>query len=325
MKKLCFPLASSICLCLAAVSCTFTKPFPDLGEGNILYVEGYIEAGDTASFTVKKMYPILPDSHPGNYKETPFDADIKISRNGNPEEIQRKLEDDGGFYGEFITGEPFNDGDVLELEVSVDGFPAASCTTVVPVRPSVELLSYSFEGTGRFDCNMKISRSDATRYFGFRLECRFGYDEYIDEEYAGRYVRTTLGRLSVPGFIPESRNFVMPFGAFWVADLGKDFMDKEMHFSATGDFSAGRVMEYRDESGRKHVFEHALSEFRIVVASFSDEAWYTASHYESWFGGDYIGNMGFSSMNNYTDIEGGCGSVCTCSNTYTDWIKFDEK
>lgn len=158
------------------------------------------------------MYPILPDSHPGNYKETPFDADIKISRNGNPEEIQRKLEDDGGFYGEFITGEPFNDGDVLELEVSVDGFPAASCTTVVPVRPSVELLSYSFEGTGRFDCNMKISRSDATRYFGFRLECRFGYDEYIDEEYAGRYVRTTLGRLSVPGFIPESRNFVMPFG-----------------------------------------------------------------------------------------------------------------
>ena len=131
--------------------------------------------------------------------------------------------------------------------------------------------------------------------------------------------------LSVPGFLHESRRFVMPYGVFWVADLGKDFMNKELHFSATGDFSAGEIRQYRDESGRKHVFEHALSEFRIVVASFSDEAWYTASHYESWFGGDYIDNMGFSSMNNYTDIEGGCGSVCTSSKTNTDWIKFNEK
>ncbi|MGM9742808.1 MAG: DUF4249 family protein [Candidatus Cryptobacteroides sp.] len=320
-----FRKTALLCLCLAAVSCTFTKPFPDLGEGNILYVEGYIEAGDTASFTVKKMYPILPDSHTFNYEETPFDADIRVSRNGEPEEIQRKLKEDGGFYGKFITGEPFNDGDVLELEVSVDGFPDARCTTVVPVRPSVELLSYSFEGTNRFDCNMKISRSDATRYFGFRIECKLVYDEYINDEYSGKYVKHIWESLSVPGFLHESRKFVMPYGVFWVADMGKDFMNKELHFSATGDFSAGEIRQYRDESGRKHVFEYAFSEFRITVASFSDEAWYTASHYESRLGGDYIDNMGFSSMNNYTDIQGGCGSVCTSSKTNTDWIKYNEK
>ena len=320
MKKFTFILA----LLLAAVSCEIPFELKKGGEA-CLHVQCFPVMDGGAAVKVSYAAPAFgpADAYPADFQP----SSVRMTVNGTEVE----LEESAGYYRTYRN---FSEGDEIRLEVSAEGVPPISGTTIVPPRPHIASVSCQVVHPQSIDFGGGVADSDnqdggdeaedgddGSRNDVLRVTVELSPTPSGNEFYGIQIERVTTVQISESQTV-EYRFVVSPGQFADLSDLaGIDldnyvsvgFRNGVMNASFMNPMTLLSVRQFNEGKYSFYLNSMDAGHYEISVYRLSEPFYYYAKAlYASNF--DILSNMGMIPANfTYGNIAGGLGAIGAAS------------